>query len=82
MADTDMIDITARLVHWLRRNNIDPEGVKLVIEMPDIGLVHAAEMSLKREVKPYAVSSDELRHGRGPSAINGVGLEFRYARKS
>lgn len=63
------------LSHWLTKNNIPIEGVKIIIEFPEQRHAAAAEMCIRRDLEPMMLY-------RAPTfgkmeTMNGIGLSLR-----
>jgi len=77
----DLNDITARIGHWLAKNDLQREGIKVTIQFPDKESAYRAEMAVKREIEPmqaYLVTGGSF--GR-IETMNGIGLSLTYSQR-
>ena len=77
----DLNEITVRLGHWLVKNDLPREGVKVTIQFPDKEAAYRAEMAIKREIEPmqaYLVTGGSF--GR-IETMNGIGLSLTYSER-
>lgn len=74
----DLNDITARINHWLAKNDLPREGVRVVIEFPTKDSACRAEMVVKREIEPmmaYLVTGGSFGE---VEKMNGIGMSLTY----
>jgi hypothetical protein len=74
----DLNDITARLNHWLKKNDLLTEGVKIMIEFPNKESACRAEMAIKQEIEPmmaYLVTGGKFG---AIETMNGLGLSLTH----
>jgi predicted nucleotidyltransferase len=74
---TDMNEITARISHWLAANNLEHEGVRIVLEFPTKAGAQKAEMTIKREVEPMMAHYVTGGSFGAIETMNGLGLTLR-----
>lgn len=74
----DLNDITMRLHHWLKKNDLPVEGVHLTLEFPDKDSACRAEMSIKREIEPMQAYIVTGRSFGKIETMNGLGLTLKY----
>jgi hypothetical protein len=71
--------VTRALMHWLAKNNIPYDGVRLIVEFPEDRYVHAAQACITRDLQPimmqYTKPFGEIE------TMNGIKLSLRAVDK-
>jgi hypothetical protein len=70
--EMELIDVMRRLSHWLRKNNINPEDVRLVLEFDKGGDANHATHSLMAELSQMSLGLQDLRKSLGEGQFNGI----------
>lgn len=70
-----MIAATRAINQWLHSHNINPEGVRVVVEFPSDSALHHAKAALERDLRPLML--DMTRPAPACDTMNGIGLVFR-----
>lgn len=73
-----MEQVTRALNHWLAKNNIPADGVKIIIEFPEKRYAHAAEACIKCDTQPWAAHA--MGNFGGVETMNGLGLSLTFRR--
>jgi hypothetical protein len=71
--------ITHMINSWLAKNNLGPEGVRIIIEFLDQEDAYRAEMTIKREIEPYLAHYVTGGTFGAIETMNGLGLSLRAA---
>jgi hypothetical protein len=69
-------EITHRLNHWLAKNDLPREGVKISIEFPDKDTACRAEACIKREIEPMMAFVVTGGTFGAIETMNGLGLSI------
>lgn len=73
-----MNELTHILRHWLAKNDLLTDGVKITLEFPDKSAACRAEMCIKQEIEPamaYHVTGGSFG---AIETMNGIGLTLTY----
>jgi hypothetical protein len=73
-----MQHVTRALFDWLSQNNIETEGVRIVVEFPNEHLARIAEACIQREIEPMLRYYNE-KFGQ-VDTMNGIGLSLRVSK--
>lgn len=73
-----METVTVALRHWLSKNNIPTDGVRITIQFPEQRYANAAEACIKRDLQPMMqfAASDTGKI----KTMNGIGVSLTYDR--
>lgn len=77
----DFNEITSRISHWLAKNDIGREGVRIILEFPNEEGVRRAEMAIKHEIEPMMAHYVTGGTFGAIETMNGLGLSLRVAPK-
>lgn len=70
-----MIEVTRLLMRWLVEHDIPLDGVKVIIEMPDIIQADRVERAIERDLKPMdAFQLTQFDKRAKIEKMNGIGL--------
>jgi hypothetical protein len=72
---SDLIEVMLRLGHWLKRHNIDPQEVRLVLEFDRHCDNHHAEHALMAELEPSMVDPKQFT-GHAEPKLCGIRYKF------
>lgn len=72
-------DITARIRHWLKKNDLPLDGVKIVFEFPDQETAYRTEKCIKQEIEPMLAYQATGGTFGAIETMNGLGLSLRVA---
>lgn len=72
-------DITARIGHWLEKNDLPRDGIKIILEFPDQETAYRAEMCIKQEIEPMLAYQATGGTFGAIETMNGLGLSLRVA---
>jgi hypothetical protein len=61
-----MNSVMRHLHHWLKKHNINPDDVRLVLEFDRHGDWHHADMAIMHDIPPIVVSDYKHRPGTDP----------------
>jgi hypothetical protein len=77
----DMNEITSRIGHWLKSQNLPTDGVRIILELPTEEAMYRTEAAIKREIVPYLAYHITGKTFGAIETMNGIGFTLRFAKQ-